>query len=497
MAKGQHWLEAIELIFLGLVLLSLGWALPNDQWGLPLFLLWISLCFNLVNRLNLRRRQRRQIVGTVKHLEQKLQTQIDEITAQVRRDHSIKNSIAQLKSSEEMRTYLESLETSITNVVQYLNKETLGDRLKHLEQEIIRFQQQDLETQLLPSLQKVADSVPDPWKNPEHYLAQQTHPGHQWHCIHILNAHRDCVSTLDISADGRLLASGSWDQHIKIWAIANGTQVTQAKAHNQGLLELLFTGHNNQSYHLASSSFEPDIKLWLIEMAEASVPKLELKHTLKKHREAVYGLAVTADGRYLLSGGHDQTLCQWSTKSGELILSNNDPGDQIQVIAVTPKGNVFLSGGKEGIIKFWQSSDHQLLGSLGSDQPDAIEAIAVRADGELFASGGESGIIYLWDLNLNTFTSLPDSVPCVTIAAHSKAITHLAFAHQGNFLISGSVDGSIKIWQPGNDTPLSSLNLNDPEQGEMARLLSLTLSPDDGTLVAGGSDGRIKIWQQQ
>lgn len=519
MVKGQQWLELIELGLLLLVFLTMLEGLFSGNWQVPFVFLWLALCVNIFNRTSLQHRQKRQAMGAVKGLERRIEAQIQQLATQLQQSSNIKSSIAQLNTKEQMQDYLGSLEKSLTNVVQYLNQEALDERLRNLEQELLRLQQENLEWRrspeaLLPQAPVPAEktAVIDPWDNPQQApipvpTPAPTQPKQVWQPIYELAAHKDCVSALGFSDDHQLLASGSWDRQLKVWQVADGKQISQIAAHNQGLLNLKFMDGfmdrlldglldgEIKPYAIASSSFEPEVKLWHLDVEHSDIPELELKQTFAGHLSAVYAIATTPDGT-LISGSHDQTIRQWQAKDGELLNSNVDSGDQIQAIACAPEGNLFVTGGTEGLLKFWRTDNHQLIGSLGNDQPEAIAAIAIRSDGRLFVSGGENGIIYLWQLDLNTLGTLPETVPCFTLPAHNKPITHLIFNPQGDFLVSSSVDGSIKIWQLGVELPLATLSFNDVEKGEHARLLALALSGDGSTLAAGGSDGKIKVWRQ-
>ncbi|NJN72186.1 MAG: WD40 repeat domain-containing protein [Limnothrix sp. RL_2_0] len=517
MAKRQQWLELAELGLLFVSFLAIAGIFMGGAWQTPIITLWLALCLNTFNRINVQRRQRQQISRSVKHLERKIQSQLQQLSTQVQQNSNIKSSIAQLNTQEEMQDYLGSLEKSLTNVVQYLNQEALDERIKNLEQELLRQQQAIAPPELMPgkttplSPPEPRTSVKDPWDTVEAASAPPTpknQPRQLWQCIQLLDAHRDCVSALSFSDDQKLLASGSWDQQLKVWQVSDGQQVTQTQAHSQGLLNLKFIDGfmdrllgglldgETKPYAIASSSFESDVKLWHLDLETESIPALDLKQTFRDHQAAVYALAVTPEGR-LLSGSHDQTIRQWNLKNGDLEQTAVDADDQIQAIACAPDGNIFLTGGTEGLVKFWRSDNHQPIGSLGNDQPEAIAAIAIRPDGEFFVSGGESGMLYLWQLDLNTLEALPDAVPCFTLPAHDKAITHISFSPQGNYLITGSVNGVIKIWQLGLEAPLATLHLNDPQTAGNARLLSLAISADGLMLAAGGSDGKIKLWLQQ
>ncbi len=518
MGKKQQWLEIAELGLLLLVFLAWLWNVIQGDGNLTIslvtFLLWVTLGLNFFNRIAHQRQQRRQILGMVRSLEQRLQGQfqgqLQPLTEQIRQASQINASLAQIETDGEMQTYLRSLEKALTNVVLYLNEAVLDERLTNLEQEFLRQQPTSAEKSPSTTAQMVADdlapeAIADPWatETPLTPSPEPAQPKQPWQLTKTLTAHRDCVSALAFSADQKFLASGSWDHQLKLWRVDDQKQISQVTAHEQGLLNLQFippvTGASPEigsaaTLAIASSSFSPEVKLWHLDQSQA-VPQLALQNSLEGHQGAVYAMALTGQ-QTLITGSHDQTLRQWQLRDGSVFQQTLDLNDQIQAIALAPQGNLFISGGTEGVLKFWRTTDHRLLGSLKNDPPAAIAAIAIRTDGKLFASAGEHGLIHLWQVDLNHLEVLPETVPCFTLEAHEKPVTQLLFSRQGHFLLSSSVDGTIKIWQLGIPEPLTTLNFNTPDQEDHVRLLSLALTADGRTLAAGSSDGTIKIWQQ-
>ncbi|HEY9675620.1 MAG TPA: hypothetical protein V6D11_29525 [Waterburya sp.] len=60
---------------------------------------------------------------------------------------------------------------------------------------------------------------------------------------------------------------------------------------------------------------------------------------------------------------------------------------------------------------------------------------------------------------------------------------------QGNTLISGSTDKTIKIWHPGSGELLQTLSEHT------AGVTGVAISPDSRMIVSGSQDKTIKIWQ--
>ncbi|MDJ0735432.1 MAG: trypsin-like peptidase domain-containing protein [Nostocaceae cyanobacterium] len=100
-------------------------------------------------------------------------------------------------------------------------------------------------------------------------------------------------NSVAFSPDGRTLASGSWDNSIKIWDAATGKQLKTLTGHSKSVSSIAFSPNGRT---LASGSWDNSIKIW-----DAATGK-QLK-TLTGHSEWVSSIAFSPNGRTLASGG--------------------------------------------------------------------------------------------------------------------------------------------------------------------------------------------------
>ncbi|MEG4861575.1 WD40 repeat domain-containing protein [Microcoleus sp. K1-B6] len=120
---------------------------------------------------------------------------------------------------------------------------------------------------------------------------------------------------------------------------------------------------------------------------------------------------------------------------------------------------------------------------------DSVNSVAISPDGQTLVSGSRDKTIKIWQLSTGRELR--------TLTGHSNGVCSLAISPDGQTLVSGSDDKTIKIWQLSTGQELRTLT------GHYGSVNSVAISPDGQTLVSGASDDiddiddideTIKIW---
>ena len=247
--------------------------------------------------------------------------------------------------------------------------------------------------------------------------------------IRTLPKHQNTILQIKYSPDGKLIASAGWDENsIKLWDAENG-KLKETLKHTEGVNSIAFS---KDGQFLISGSEDNTIKIWDI----ANQP--QLIKTLTGHTDSIKAVAVSADGK-IASAGYDNTIKLW-TNSGELLQTINAHDLAITSLAFTSDSNTLASASWDNTIKLWSLSDegktNKLLHTL--KHQDGVTAIDFNWGGTVLASGSGDRQIKLWDTATGRLIK--------SLKGHTSKINSLAFSNNDKFIISGEEQQGLFRW---------------------------------------------------
>ncbi|MCB8902052.1 MULTISPECIES: WD40 repeat domain-containing protein [unclassified Streptomyces] len=286
--------------------------------------------------------------------------------------------------------------------------------------------------------------------------------------------HPNWVRTLGLHRiDGRLYAVTSCrDAAIRVLDADTGEKVREFTDPDGQPLQAADVLTQSGLTWIAAGGEQGRLHLW-----EYGTP--EPRESTAPGPSAVTTLAILAPdlvGFQMVAGRNDGALAVWSPGLGEepRLLAppghGRDAGVSALAVAETPGGPVVFSGTYDGTCRTMLLRNRRLLHSHRLGTPVKAVAIGSVAGEPVTAAGDEGGRI--------TLNRLADGTVLRTLVAHTGPVRSLAFSRVGHVdaLVSGSSDGTVRIWETSTGTQLDRIDLPDYVQ---------TVAHADGVLAIG------------
>jgi len=156
-----------------------------------------------------------------------------------------------------------------------------------------------------------------------------------------LKGHTNRVVSVAFSPDGSWLASGSWDDTVKVWDAATGQETLTLKGHTDSVESVAFSSDGTR---IASVS-RGTVKVW-----DAATGQETL--TLKG---AYGGVAFSPDGSRIASAGLGKTVKVWDAATGQETLTLKGHTGSVESVVFSPDGTRLASASRDGTVKVWDA----------------------------------------------------------------------------------------------------------------------------------------------
>ena len=294
-----------------------------------------------------------------------------------------------------------------------------------------------------------------------------------------LQRHQDWVTTLAISPDGQLVASGSGDDTIVMRRLADdgGRDLPQEmvlRGHEDTVRGLVFSPDGSA---LASVSFDSSLRIW-------DIPSGQLLRTTRASRARSQRLWLTSDGRHVVSSGPEQALV-WPLEAGKNRLLRGHT-DLLVSEEWSADSRTFITGSRDRTVRTWDvaTGESRVFGPFDS-WPMVARLLdgALLANGQLFV-GTRLGTALLVDVATGKTHRLPlgqvDPVgtmgPYIMLSSDRR---RLAYASKGQVMVQPvDLDNSGRV----------------ALEGHLPAVTDMSWLPDGRRLAVTTRDGVAGIW---
>lgn len=325
------------------------------------------------------------------------------------------------------------------------------------------------------------------------------------------------VHAIAMSPSGDRLAAAGDDGVIRVYDPADAEgQPQRLHGHRRAVQALAFSP-SSEALLLASASADRTIKLWDLQSDEPL-------QTLVGHTATVWAVDFSPQGDRLVSASDDFTARIWGVQSGREYQRFRQHDEPVFCARFSPDGRWVASGGYDKRVLLWRAerdspveetlvqqvierlsgesepaNDHTVARLIGHS--DSIRDLRFSADGQRLVSGARDNTLRIWDVSELEQAARQrdeaageslraDTAPrrlLKTLRGHGGWISECRFIDPRR-IVSGAYDRQLRIWDP------EAYAENLPLDGLTRPVLCSAFAPDGRSLALAFDDGTAGVW---
>ena len=207
------------------------------------------------------------------------------------------------------------------------------------------------------------------------------------------------------------------------------------------------------------------------------------------HNSPIASLAISADGRRLVSGSHDYTVRLWDVESGKELRRFVGHTALVSSVALSPDGRRVVSGSGDQTARLWDVESGKQIYRL--DQTAAVSSVAFSPDGrQATSTGGIRKVIdrkIVWDDCSVRLWDVQSGQEIRRCEGHRSLVTQAIFTSDGRRILSSSQDATVRLWDVETGRQIREYPAGGSVNG-------VAVSPDGHYALSASNANNMKLW---
>ncbi len=293
------------------------------------------------------------------------------------------------------------------------------------------------------------------------------------------DGHEGSIYTLEQGAEPHLFFSGSNDNLIVEWDLTNPKSSRAVAKLPMKAFAIKYIPQRNL---LLVGNFNGGVHV--IDLAQKKEVKL-----IQFHQMVIFDIQYweEKDCFFVLSG--DGSFSVWSLEDFSLIKAKRVSEKRLRSMDFQLERREFALGCGDGTVRIFDLDSFEEKQSCEGHQADfSVTVLRYTPDGKYLISGSRDAHLNLWDVE-------KDYAMVKRIPAHNYAIYSISFSPDGSSFATGSMDKSVKVWETNELELLLNISKPKHEDAHANSVNSVLWSTFENALISTGDDRTIKAWE--
>ncbi|KAM6162069.1 bromodomain and WD repeat-containing protein 1 [Erethizon dorsatum] len=312
--------------------------------------------------------------------------------------------------------------------------------------------------------------------------------------------HLSAVYCVAFDRTGHRIFTGSDDCLVKIWSTHNGRLLSTLRGHSAEISDMAVNCENTL---IAAGSCDKIIRVWCL---RTCAPVAVLQGHTGSITSLQFSPMAKGSQRYMVSTGADGTVCFWQWDLQSLKFSPRPlkftekprPGVQMLCSSFSVGGMFLATGSTDHVIRmyFLGFEAPEKIAELES-HTDKVDSIQFCNSGDRFLSGSRDGTARIWrfeqlewrSILLDMATRISGDLSSEEERFMKPKVTMIAWNQNDSIVVTAVNDHVLKVWNSYTGQLLHNL------LGHADEVFVLETHPfDSRIMLSAGHDGSIFIW---
>ncbi|CAF3597199.1 unnamed protein product [Rotaria socialis] len=318
-------------------------------------------------------------------------------------------------------------------------------------------------------------------------------------------AHKASIYCIAFDRTGTYALSGADDFLLKMWHVHTGRLLATFRGHSKEICDI---DVNFENTLVASASLDKKVRVW-------NLKTTKMECVLHGHQSGINATKFSpfckTDDRWLASVGHDGSICFWKYPIGTTdfeprpikFVEKSRAGAQMLCLSFSPGGYFVAAGSSDSVIRVYSFHTYSPLKICELDRhTSVVETLCYSHLTNSFISGSKDGTARIWRYEQQTWRAIVlnynddsdknnnDSNNHLTAVSNKVIpVTIVSWSCTDRHVATAYENGLIKVWEPNQGTLVNELKKHEKT------VFVLECHPtNERLLCSAGHDGLLVIW---